>query len=280
VWAELDDDWCDSGVTPQVPQTSDSAPTVEPPRPQRLKRELKGLLNDSGSTPQILPSRTRSAAKDSVRLATDTSCGFAEVQTAYLAVPGPKTYEDAEASEEAEEWMGAIASEQASLRQHDVYEFVEKAPGKVVDGKWVMVLKQHPDGTIEKYKVRLVARGDMQSAEEYSEISSPVVDAEVVRLTLSEAARNDLEIAVLDVPTAYLGATLQEEVYLRLPTAVWADDPWKRKRPLVRLKKSVPGLKQSGKCWFDDISAFVTAGQDTRGAQGTRAEARAKTEVR
>jgi hypothetical protein len=181
------------------------------------------------------------------------------VQTAYLAVPGPKNYQDAEDSDEPEEWMKAIAREQASLRQHDVYEFVDKTPGseKVIDSKWVMVIKQHPDGTIEKYKVRLVARGDMQTAEEYSEISSPVVDAEVVRLTLSQAAQNDLEIAILDVPTAYLGATLQEEVYIRLPAAVWLDDPWKCKRPIVRLKKSVPGLKQSGKCWFDDISAFI-----------------------
>jgi hypothetical protein len=190
-------------------------------------------------------------------MATDSACYFAEVQTAYLAVPGPKTYEEAEASDEAEEWKGAIASEQASLRQHDVYEFVEKAPGKVVESKWVMVIKQLPDGTIEKYKARLVVRGDMQTSAEYSEISSPVVDAEVIRLTLAEAARKDLDIAVLDVPTAYLGATLQEEVHIRLPAAVWKDDPWGRKRPLVRLKKSVPGLKQSGKCWFDDISAFI-----------------------
>jgi hypothetical protein len=45
---------------------------------------------------------------------------------------------------------------------------------------------------------------------------------------------------------------------VRLPTAVWEDDPWKRSRPIARLRKSVPGLKQSGKCWFDDISAFIT----------------------
>jgi hypothetical protein len=115
-WDKLDDDWCDSGIA-SAPPSQAGEPSVA--QPQRLKRELKGLL-DSDGTPKTLPSRTRSAAKDSIRLATDSACYFAEVQTAYLAVPGPKTYEEAEASDEAEEWKGAIASEQASLRQHDV----------------------------------------------------------------------------------------------------------------------------------------------------------------
>jgi hypothetical protein len=64
-------------------------------------------------------------------------------------------------------------------------------------------------------------------------------------------------VAVLDVPTAYLGATLKEEVYLKLPKAKWVDDPLTRERPVVLLQKSVPGLKQSGRCWFNDVSQFI-----------------------
>ena len=61
---------------------------------------------------------------------------------------------------------------------------------------------------IDKYKARLVARGFSQDPDDYGEISSPVINTVAVRYTLKFKAINDLEIAVLDVPTAYLGATL------------------------------------------------------------------------
>ena len=55
-----------------------------------------------------------------------------------------------------------------------------------------------------------------------SDTTLPVIDAESIQYTLGFAAINDLEIAVLEVPTTYLGATLEGEVYLRLLDADWA----------------------------------------------------------
>jgi len=73
-----------------------------------------------------------------------------------------------------------------------------------------------------KYKVRLVARGFSQNPEDYGSITSPVIDTAVIRYTLGHAALHDLEIATLDVPTAYLGATLHEDVFMHLPDADWS----------------------------------------------------------
>ena len=123
-----------------------------------------------------------------------------------------------------------------------------------MDSKWVLTIKLNVDGSINKYKARLVARGFSQNPADYGKITSPVIDAATIRYTLGFATVNDLEIAVLDVPTAYLGATLEEEVYLRLPDTDWRMFGLSSPRPVVRLKKSVPGLKQSGRCWFNDIS--------------------------
>jgi len=85
-----------------------------------------------------------------------------------------------------------------------------------------------------------------------------VIDAAAIRYTLGLAAIKDLKIAILDVPTAYLGATLEEEVHLRLPDADWRMFGLSSPRPVVRLNKSVPGLKQPGRCWFNDISGYLT----------------------
>lgn len=109
----------------------------------------------------------------------------------------------------------------ASLEKHDVFDIVTEVPPgtAVVDSKWVLTIKQKLDRSIEKYKARLVARGFSQNPEDYGEITSPVIDTAVIRYTLGYAAIHNHEIAVLDIPTAYLGATLHEEVYMKLPDA-------------------------------------------------------------
>ena len=141
-----------------------------------------------------------------------------------------------------------------------MFEQVDQIPKgtKVVDSKLVLTIKENPDGSIERYKARVVARGFTQHPDEYGEISSPVIDAAVIRYSLGLAATHDLEIAVLDVPTAYLGATLHEEVYMRLPEADWTSIGFSEVRPVVKLRKSVPGLKQSGRSWYEDITTFLT----------------------
>ena len=50
---------------------------------------------------------------------------------------------------------------------------------------------------------------------------------------------------------------LKEEVYLKLQDASWRVVGFLACRPIVRLSKSVSGLKQSGRCWIEDISAFM-----------------------
>ena len=50
-----------------------------------------------------------------------------------------------------------------ALEKHDTWELIDLPSGKEKVGlKWVYKLKFRPDGSIQKYKVRLVARGYMQ----------------------------------------------------------------------------------------------------------------------
>jgi hypothetical protein len=57
--------------------------------------------------------------------------------------------------------------------------------------------------------VRLVGRGNQQTPGDYNDITSPVIDSASVRPALGRAEKHDLEIAVLDIPTAFLGGPLQ-----------------------------------------------------------------------
>nr|CCA26317.1 hypothetical protein ALNC14_124610 [Albugo laibachii Nc14] len=64
---------------------------------------------------------------------------------------------------QAEQWRQAMRTEIASLEQHDTWEIINKPQdAKLLHSKCVYKIKQHADGSIERYKARLVARGDEQ----------------------------------------------------------------------------------------------------------------------
>jgi len=193
------------------------------------------------------------------------------VHSTLYAVPGPSNYREAVVAEDSDFWQEAIVTEMNALQHHDVLELIigDLPPSsQIVDSKWVFSIKLKVDGSKDKYKACLVARGFSQNPEDYGSITSPVIDTAVIRYTLGCAALHDLEIATLDVPTAYLGATLHEDVFMRLPDANWSEFGLMGSRPCVKLKKSVPGLKQSGRCWYEDISAFLTRQKGLRQSIG------------
>jgi hypothetical protein len=80
--------------------------------------------------------------------------------------------------------------------------------------KWVFKKKLRPDGTIEKYKVRLVAKGYTQKEDEnFFDTYSPVARLTTIRVLLSLAASHGLLVHQMDVKTAFLNGEL-EEIYM------------------------------------------------------------------
>ena len=120
------------------------------------------------------------------------------------------------------------------------------------------------DGTTERYKARLVAQGFSQKRGlDYDETFSPVVRMESVRTMIALAAKNNLLLHQMDVTTAFLNGTLEEEVYMKQPEGFAT----KGKKHLVcMLKKSIYGLKQSPRCWnvaLDDHLCDIEFTQST-----------------
>ena len=130
----------------------------------------------------------------------------------------PATYEEALAGNESEGWKKAFAAEVKSLNDNKVYTVVDRPVGKkVVKAKWVLRRKLLPGGKVDKVKAIIVAKGFTQrEGVDYKETFSPTVRFEYVRLLVATAAADNMYMHQMDVTTAFLYASLDEEVYMEL----------------------------------------------------------------
>ena len=103
-----------------------------------------------------------------------------------------------------------------SMAKNQVWELVDLPPRhKTIGNKWVLKIKRKADGSIDKYKAHLVAKGYTQrEGIDYEETFSPVVRFVSIRLILTIVAHLDLELFQMDVKTAFLNGELDEEIYM------------------------------------------------------------------
>ncbi|KAK2579961.1 hypothetical protein KPH14_007641 [Odynerus spinipes] len=99
----------------------------------------------------------------------------------------PISYEDAMSRDDAHSWKQALDDEMSSILQNETWDLVSLPAEKpVVSCRWIFKTKLHPDGTIKRYKARLVARGFSQTEGiDYFETFSPVVRYESVKTILA-----------------------------------------------------------------------------------------------
>lgn len=162
----------------------------------------------------------------------------------------PSTYTEALSSPESDKWQAAMQEELRSLHDAETWTLVDRRPGmKVIKSKWVYRIKRDENGEIQRYKARLVAVGASQvQGIDYHETYSPVVKLTSLRLLLALANEENMAIRQLDVKTAYLHGVLEEEVFMEQP-------PSGNIKPdkVCKLQKSIYGLKQSGRTWYQTL---------------------------
>ncbi|WJZ94150.1 hypothetical protein VitviT2T_013032 [Vitis vinifera] len=167
----------------------------------------------------------------------------------------PQTFKEAVNSTEGLMWKEVIKSEIDSILQNHTWELVDLPPGcKPLSSKWIFKRKMKVDGSIDKYKARLVIKGYRQTEGlDYFDTYSPVTRINSIRMVLAIAALRNLEIHQMDVKTAFLNGDLDEEIYMEQPEGFSAP---RQEKKVCKLVKSLYGLKQAPKQWhekFDNV---------------------------
>jgi hypothetical protein len=157
-------------------------------------------------------------------------------------------------------WEQAIRDELDMLKKTETWELTERPPNvNVVGSKWVFRAKKDAAGNVVRYKARLVAQGFSQVlGVDYFDTFAPVARLASIRSVLAIAADLDMELHQIDIKGAYLNGQLtsQERIYMRQPPG-YAEPGTP---PLVcRLRKTLYGLKQSGRRWYQRLCQIMTA---------------------
>lgn len=101
----------------------------------------------------------------------------------------------------------------------------------------------------------MVAKGFTQTyGIDYQETFSPVAKLNTVRVLLSLAANLDWPLHQLDVKNAFLNGNLQDEDYIEIPLGFQTCNNTGK---VCKLRKSIYGLKQSPRAWFDRFTKSV-----------------------
>ena len=153
-------------------------------------------------------------------------------------------------------WRLAMLDELDSIFQNHTWVLTEATKHMNILGcRWVVTVKLHADGTLNRLKTRLVAKGFRQEEGiDFTETYSSVVRTSTIRIVLAVATSKNWSITQLDVKNAFLHGDLKEEVFMIQPPGF--ED---RAKPnhVCSLKKALYGLKQALRAWFDKFSNYL-----------------------
>lgn len=167
----------------------------------------------------------------------------------------PITYKEAIESPDKDSWLKAIQDEFEAHKRNGTWIIVDRPTRKLMSTKWVFKVKTTTDGSIERFKARLVARGFEQRAGfDYGETFAPVAGYETIRTLIALAAQNRYIIKQFDVTTAFFYGTLEEEVFISPPEGMELGPD-----KALKLVKGLYGLKQAPRVWNAEFNKQVAA---------------------
>ncbi|GKA10288.1 zinc finger, CCHC-type containing protein [Tanacetum coccineum] len=158
----------------------------------------------------------------------------------------PKTFDEAMKSQDVAFWKEAINDEMDSIMGNNTWVLADLPPGcKPLGCKWIFKRKLKVDGTIEKFKARLVIQGFKQkSGIDYFDTYAPVARISTIRLLIAMASIHNLIIHQMDVKTTFLNGDLEEDVYMNQPQGFIMPG---NENKVCKLIKSLYGLKRTPK---------------------------------
>jgi hypothetical protein len=168
------------------------------------------------------------------------------------AVPSdaePKPYSEAMRRPNSQLWYQAMVHKIEAHLENGTWELVKLPHGcKAIGSKWVFKVKRNPDGTVECYKARLLAKGfGQRSGIDFDKMFAPTTKWAALCAILVLAALENLELESIDISNTYLNGELHDvNVYMQQPDGfAKCNSTW-----VACLLKGLYGLKQGGHKWF------------------------------
>jgi len=167
----------------------------------------------------------------------------------------PQTFNQARHLPDWPEWNEAIKSELDKMDKYQVWDVIKRPVGeRILKAKWVFTRKIDGDtGKVAAYKARWVARGFAQvEGVDYNELYAGVAHKDSIRVFLALVNHLDFECDQVDIKAAFLNGELEETILLEAPegSTIPADS-------VLRLRKSLYGLKQSPRCFNKSLDQWL-----------------------
>ena len=173
----------------------------------------------------------------------------------------PLSMREAKALPEWTTWKESMVKEFKALQEMGVFELVRREDlpkgTRIVKTKWVYKIKQNEDGSISKYKSRLVAQGFLlRWGIDYYDTYSSVVGYNSLRLMLNISANTGEQISQADIGNAYVESSPDEDtpIYTTLAPGLEEKDP---SEYVYKLKRSLYGIPFSGRTFQRVMEEFM-----------------------
>jgi len=237
------------GSTHIIPNRYGDIPSVAPPKRAKKKKSRGRPRKPTVSSP---PTSTNPYEKY-----------YPVVRHTYhverYSLPIPKTVKQARTSPERSEWLAALQSELTSMRTSGTFLPLSVPVADIkqyesLNTKLIFDKRYNPDGTLKKYKARLVARGDLQHTYSDLQTYAGTATSKSIHLILAIAAELDLHLLAIDIASAflypdYVGPKL---IVKRPPGLTDQEMP-----EYMELGKCIYGLKQAARMFRKHLDATL-----------------------
>ncbi|GJU26957.1 putative ribonuclease H-like domain-containing protein [Tanacetum coccineum] len=163
-----------------------------------------------------------------------------------------------------ESWVEAMQEELLQFKLQEVWILVDlPSRKKAIGTKWVFKNKWDERSIVVNNKDRLVEQGFRhEEGIYYDEVFAPVARIEAIRLFLAFASYMGFTVYQMDVKSAFLYGTIEEEVYVHQPPG-FVDPAHPNK--VYKVIKALYGLHQAPRAWYETLSSFLMENGFRRG---------------
>ena len=179
----------------------------------------------------------------------------------------PRTLAEAMKRPDREHWWAAAMEEVDALEQNGTFTVRERTPqDRPIGSRWVLRVKRNADGSIERYKGRVVAKGYSQRPGfDFAETFAPTAKWAALRAILALAALEDMEVESVDISSAFLNGELDRDITMTVFEGLPEMRPELFPKPtkhlsdwVLELNKALYGLKQSPRQWHKKLHSVMS----------------------